>query len=457
MRTWMLLILLVSFTVSVFAQQDMQPQETPNRLFRRTLFPRQQDDPQKDTLNISDRYDKDIYSEKFRHYERIVDMKALQTKHGKAVLKKRHPVDNPAEKMYFGIYVHQFVLFYFPENGDNRILFATSHHFPESLKIEADDLTYDEQKGELCLSVKHVGNGDKRYISVYKWTDAGELSFYKKYPYWPGLKINTDTFAEFDRLYNQWMEELKTISQIPTVNTLVQPAPGLPPLPFDEASHTLSYLTLMERPVDFMPCVLGRIEARKGHDTFKDFLFCLDLLSNMLKIKFNERSMSVWGGASKTTWDSFPYKFWGIPESETLLLPPDKIQYATAFAKWLRRLRLYYSSDSCSHFRWLYEIYNEARQKMVDPGYISPYRGITKHQAKETAKQDALKTFQEIKDMGIIILPNLLEKMEEGDETLLPIFTSLADNDRLKTVADCRTWWDANKQRYDVIVNDTDK
>ncbi len=94
---------------------------------------------------------------------------------------------------------------------------------------------------------------------------------------------------------------------------------------------------------------------------------------------------------------------------------------------------------------------------MVDPGYISPYRGITKHQAKETAKQDALKTFQEIKDMGIIILPNLLEKMEEGDETLLPIFTSLADNDRLKTVADCRTWWDANKQRYDVIVNDTDK
>ena len=183
MRPCILLILFVSFTVSVFAQQDTQPKETPNRLFRRTLFPRQQDDPQKDTLNISDRYDDDIYSKKFRRYEKIMDMKTLSMKHGKAVLKKRHTVDNPVENIYFGLYLHQFVLFYYPENGDSRILFATRHNAPAFLKIEADDLSYDEKKGELCLSVKHGGNGDKRYISVYKWTDTGELSFYEKYPY----------------------------------------------------------------------------------------------------------------------------------------------------------------------------------------------------------------------------------------------------------------------------------
>ena len=51
MRPCMLLILFVSFTVSVFAQQDTQPKETPNRLFRRTLFPRQQDDPQRPDLH----------------------------------------------------------------------------------------------------------------------------------------------------------------------------------------------------------------------------------------------------------------------------------------------------------------------------------------------------------------------------------------------------------------------
>ena len=58
-----------------------------------------------------------------------------------------------------------------------------------------------------------------------------------------------------------------------------------------------------------------------------------------------------------------------------------------------------------------------------------------------------------LQNMGIIILPNILEKMEEGDETLLPMFVYLSGEKTLKTVADCHQWWEKNKEDYKIILD----
>ncbi len=60
---------------------------------------------------------------------------------------------------------------------------------------------------------------------------------------------------------------------------------------------------------------------------------------------------------------------------------------------------------------------------------------------------------KELQNMGIIILPNLLEKMEGGDETLLPMFAYLSGQKNLKDVSECRKWWDANKGDFDDLLN----
>ena len=55
--------------------------------------------------------------------------------------------------------------------------------------------------------------------------------------------------------------------------------------------------------------------------------------------------------------------------------------------------------------------------------------------------------------MGIIILPNLLEKIESGDADLIPMFNFLSEQKDLTDAAQCHAWWEANKQRYAAILD----
>ena len=55
--------------------------------------------------------------------------------------------------------------------------------------------------------------------------------------------------------------------------------------------------------------------------------------------------------------------------------------------------------------------------------------------------------------MGIIILPNLLEKIESGNKELIPMFKYLSDQKNLKTVEDCKTWWKENKIKYKDLLD----
>ena len=74
--------------------------------------------------------------------------------------------------------------------------------------------------------------------------------------------------------------------------------------------------------------------------------------------------------------------------------------------------------------------------------------------AKKADKDDDIKqAYIKLQNMGIIILPNLLKKIEIGDTDLIPMFCYLSDQKDLKTADDCKRWWKTNKEKYkDILV-----
>ncbi len=66
---------------------------------------------------------------------------------------------------------------------------------------------------------------------------------------------------------------------------------------------------------------------------------------------------------------------------------------------------------------------------------------------------DKARAFERLQDMGVIILPDILEKMEGGDKSLLPMFVFLSGCNDLKSVGDCRRWWDTHKSEYKEILD----
>ena len=77
----------------------------------------------------------------------------------------------------------------------------------------------------------------------------------------------------------------------------------------------------------------------------------------------------------------------------------------------------------------------------------------TYRSARKTGNDDDIKqTYIKLQNMGIIILPNLLEKIEAGDADLIPMFCFLCDRNDLKTADDCGRWWESSKERYKDIL-----
>ena len=74
--------------------------------------------------------------------------------------------------------------------------------------------------------------------------------------------------------------------------------------------------------------------------------------------------------------------------------------------------------------------------------------------AKKSGNEKDIKAkYTRLQNMGVIILPDLLAKIEAGETDLIPMFSELGDQKDLKTAAVCRAWWEANKKRYEVILD----
>lgn len=77
-------------------------------------------------------------------------------------------------------------------------------------------------------------------------------------------------------------------------------------------------------------------------------------------------------------------------------------------------------------------------------------------EAKKSNNDEKIKdTYTKLQNMGVIILPNLLEKIKNGEKDLIPMFSYLS-NEKVPVDAsanDCEKWWNKNKSQYAEILN----
>lgn len=69
---------------------------------------------------------------------------------------------------------------------------------------------------------------------------------------------------------------------------------------------------------------------------------------------------------------------------------------------------------------------------------------------KEGKSKEADEKFQRIKDLGIDVLPLLVEKVQKGDTDLIPAIAYLTEKKMPEsaTAAECVSWWAANKEKW---------
>lgn len=68
----------------------------------------------------------------------------------------------------------------------------------------------------------------------------------------------------------------------------------------------------------------------------------------------------------------------------------------------------------------------------------------------QNKQEQAKKKYQRIIDVGIAALPKIMEKIEQGDTTLIEAVSKLTDK-KVKTNAkksECIDWWKKNKQKW---------
>ena len=79
---------------------------------------------------------------------------------------------------------------------------------------------------------------------------------------------------------------------------------------------------------------------------------------------------------------------------------------------------------------------------------------VAYQEAKKSGREDEIKEmYANLQNMGIIILPNLLDKIENGSNDLIPMFCYLSDQNDLKNTEDCKKWWKENSIRYKDLLN----
>ncbi|MDD2479317.1 MAG: hypothetical protein PHS31_05460 [Victivallaceae bacterium] len=99
---------------------------------------------------------------------------------------------------------------------------------------------------------------------------------------------------------------------------------------------------------------------------------------------------------------------------------------------------------------WIY--WWDKGRKLTPKIFKRKYEAYTA--ARKSGKEDATReTYIKLQNMGIIILPNLLAKVESNESDLIPIFNYLSNQNNLKDAIDCKKWWESNKGEYQDILD----
>lgn len=102
---------------------------------------------------------------------------------------------------------------------------------------------------------------------------------------------------------------------------------------------------------------------------------------------------------------------------------------------------------------WLYW-WREGRKQT--PQRFNMLHGEWQGLKKKRKIEEAQEKYQRIIDMGIVVLPYLIEKITEGDTALIPAVSKLTDGE-VKTddnPEDCVEWWNKNKEKWYIPIED---
>ncbi len=183
---------------------------------------------------------------------------------------------------------------------------------------------------------------------------------------------------------------------------------------------TKSYTKLVSKSAKLIPFLIRRI---KGKRTQEEYGHYMSLFVAILKIRFELEFLK--------------------DEGKLLLVDYD--------IKYLSRID-YKLRGKEEDFIYEYELWWDQGRSRTPEVFAKKYQAYSDARNAENTEEIA-RTFELLQNMGIIILPNILGKIEEGDETLLPMFVYLSGEKTLKTVADCHQWWEKNKEDYKIVLD----
>ena len=183
---------------------------------------------------------------------------------------------------------------------------------------------------------------------------------------------------------------------------------------------TKSYKKLVSKSAKLIPFLIKRIKGKRTQEEYDHYM---SLFVAILKIRFELEFLK--------------------DEGKLLLVDYD-IKYSSRIDYKLRGKE--------EDFVYEYELWWDQGRSRTPEVFAKKYQAYSEAR-KNGNTEEIARTFRLLQNMGIIILPNILDKMEEGDETLLPMFVYLSGEKTLKTIADCYQWWEKNKEDYKIVLD----
>lgn len=113
----------------------------------------------------------------------------------------------------------------------------------------------------------------------------------------------------------------------------------------------------------------------------------------------------------------------------------------------------HWRKDPNKHAKNIWEYWWDEGRKLTPKLFKKKYDLYVNAQ-KENDKEKVKYYFEEIKNLGIVAFPQLLTQIQNGDKSLIPIFSYWSDGKVLSnaSIADCTKWWEENKNKYKKVL-----
>ncbi len=231
------------------------------------------------------------------------------------------------------------------------------------------------------------------------------------------------TQTKFDKLMKDWEIEKQTQyeewKRTPSISSI------------GPSSITKSFNEIVDYGPTAIPFILKAVRKKSKQDyviiqpetVYRKNSYLLSMICRIAKLKFKKKYLKIVENEKNKLLIDYNYCYISIP--------------------WVKGKNKCYSPTL---YWW---DYGRKLTPMIFANKYSEYQTALK--TKDNKKVG--EKFKLLQNMGIIILPNLLEKINTGDKTLIPMFNYLSDQKNLKTAKDCQNWWNKNSAEYQELLN----